>query len=264
MVLILILSQTYLCNMKHSIRLLLCLFFVMGYDAYAQIPHPRETFGHEVGADYKLADYDQMLAYYEKLAASTDRVQMIEIGKSSMGRPVKLVFISNKENMKQLDRWKEISEKLARAEITEEEARKLSKEGKAIVWFDGGMHATERAHAQMTSELMWKIASEESDEMQKIRDEVITLVVPVINPDGVDIVVDWYRKTLGTPFESSGPPVLYQKYVGHDNNRDWFMNNMQETKVITNVLYNEWYPQIIHNHHQTAPRWAMIFFTAIS
>ncbi len=245
--------------MKRSIQLLLCLFMMVGIDAYAQIPHPRETFGHEVGADYKLADYDQMLEYYDKLAASTDRVQMIEIGKSSMGRPIKLVFISNKENMKQLDKWKEISEKLARAEITEEEARRLSKEGKAIVWFDGGMHATERAHAQMTSELMWKIASEESDEMKKIRDEVITLVVPVINPDGVDIVVDWYRKTLGTPFESSGPPVLYQKYVGHDNNRDWFMNNMQETKVITNILYNEWYPQIIHNHHQTAPRWAMIF-----
>jgi zinc carboxypeptidase len=245
--------------MKRSFKILFVLLLLTGYSLSAQIPHPRDSYGHEVGADYKLADYDQMLAYYEKLAASTDRVQMIEIGKSSMGRPVKLVFISNKENMKQLDRWKEISEKLARAEITEEEARKLSKEGKAIVWFDGGMHATERAHAQMTSELMWKIASEESDEMKKIRDEVITLVVPVINPDGVDIVVDWYRKTLGTPYESSGPPVLYQKYVGHDNNRDWFMNNMQETKIITNILYNEWYPQIIHNHHQTAPRWAMIF-----
>ena len=246
--------------MKRSLNVIFGLLLLTGFSLSAQqIPHPRDTYGHEVGADYKLADYDQMLEYYDKLAASSDRVQMIEIGKSSMGRPVKLVFISSEENMKQLDRWKEISEKLARAEISEEEARKLSKEGKAIVWFDGGMHATERAHAQMTSELMWKIASEESDEMKKIRDEVITLVVPVINPDGVDIVVDWYRKTLGTPYESSGPPVLYQKYVGHDNNRDWFMNNMEETKVITNVLYNEWYPQIIHNHHQTAPRWAMIF-----
>ena len=248
--------------MKRSLNVIFGLLLLTGFSLSAQqIPHPRDTYGHEVGADYKLADYDQMLEYYDKLAASSDRVQMIEIGKSSMGRPVKLVFISSEENMKQLDRWKEISEKLARAEISEEEARKLSKEGKAIVWFDGGMHATERAHAQMTSELMWKIASEESDEMKKIRDEVITLVVPVINPDGVDIVVDWYRKTLGTPYESSGPPVLYQKYVGHDNNRDWFMNNMEETKVITNVLYNEWYPQIIHNHHQTAPRWAMIFLT---
>ncbi len=235
------------------------MLLLTAFSLSAQIPHPRDTYGHEVGADYKLADYDQMLAYYDKLAASTDRVQMIDIGKSVMGRPMKLVFISSEDNMKQLDKWREISEKLSRAEITEEEARKMAKDGKAIVWFDGGMHATERAHAQMTSELMWKVASEESDEMRKIRDNVITLVVPVINPDGVDIVVDWYRKTLGTPYESSGPPVLYQKYVGHDNNRDWFMNNMPETKAVTNVLYNQWYPQIVHNHHQTAPRWAMIF-----
>ncbi len=245
--------------MKKTLWQFLCLLFVLSTYSYAQIPHPRETFGHEVGADYKLADYDQMLEYYDKLAASTDRVQMIEIGKSVMGRPIKLVFISSEENMKSLDRWREISEKLARAEISEEEARRLSKDGKAIVWFDGGMHATERAHAQMTSELMWRIASEESDEMRKIRDNVVSLVVPVINPDGVDIVVDWYRKNQGTPFETTGPPILYQKYVGHDNNRDWFMNNMPETKAITNILHNSWYPQIVHNHHQTAPRWAMIF-----
>ncbi len=236
------------------------MLFLACFSLSAQkIPHPRETFGHEVGADYKLADYDQMLEYYDKLAASTDRVQMIDIGKSVMGRPMKLVFISSEENMKKLEQWREISEKLSRAEITEAEAKKLSKDGKAIVWFDGGMHATERAHAQMTSELMWRIAAEESEEMQKIRDNVITLVVPVINPDGVDIVVDWYRKTLGTPYESSSPPILYQKYVGHDNNRDWFMNNMPETKAVTTVLYNQWYPQIVHNHHQTAPRGAMIF-----
>ncbi len=225
----------------------------------AQIPHPRDTYGHEVNADNVMADYSTMLSYYEKLAASTDRVQMIEIGKSSMGRPIKLLFISSAENIAQLEKWRDISEKLARAEITEEEARKFSKEGKAVVWIDMGMHATERATAQMAPELMWRIASEESDEMKKIRENVITMVVPAINPDGVDIVVDWYRKTVGTNADSSTPPVLYQKYVGHDNNRDWFMNNMKETRVITNVLYNQWYPQIIHNHHQTAPRWAMIF-----
>ncbi|GAB5529357.1 MAG: hypothetical protein Roseis3KO_11340 [Roseivirga sp.] len=245
--------------MRNSLRLLLCLFFFASFQLNAQIPKPADTFGFEVGADYKLADYDQMLAYYDKLAASTDRVQMIEIGKSVMGRPIKLVFISSEENMKSLDKWREISEKLSRARIRPEEARRLADEGKAIVWFDGGMHATERAHAQMTSELMWRIASEESKEMKKIRDNVITLVVPVINPDGVDIVVDWYKKNLGTPFETTNPPILYQKYVGHDNNRDWFMNNMPETKAVTNILYNEWYPQIVHNHHQTSPAWARIF-----
>ena len=245
--------------MKNYFRFLFCLFFLASISINAQIPKPSDVFGFEVGADYKLADYDQMLEYYEKLAASTDRVQMIEIGKSVMGRPMKLLFISSEENMKSLEKWRTISEKLSRARISPEEAKKLSYEGKAIVWFDGGMHATERAHAQMTSELMWRIASEESEEMKKIRDNVITLVVPVINPDGVDIVVDWYKKNLGTPYETTGPPILYQKYVGHDNNRDWFMSNMPETKAVTTVLYNQWYPQIVHNHHQTSPSWARIF-----
>jgi hypothetical protein len=245
--------------MKTSIRFFQCLIFLFSFVLVAQIPKPSDVFGFEVGADYKLADYDQMLEYYEKLDASTDRVKMIEIGKSVMGRPIKLLFISSEENMKSLEKWQTISEKLSRARISEDEARKLSMEGKAIVWFDGGMHATERAHAQMTSELMWRIASEESYEMKKIRDNVVSLVVPVINPDGVDIVVDWYKKNLGTPYETSGPPILYQKYVGHDNNRDWFMNNMPETRAATTVLYNQWYPQIVHNHHQTSPAWARIF-----
>ena len=134
-------------NLKPDMKRLLTMFLAImagaSAIAQAQIPHPRETFGHEVGADYKLADYSQMLEYYNKLAASTDRVQMIEIGKSSMGKSMKLFFISSEENMAQLEKWREISEKLSRAEISEAEARRLSKDGKAIVWFDGGMHAIE-------------------------------------------------------------------------------------------------------------------------
>ncbi|MGE0590069.1 MAG: M14 metallopeptidase family protein [Cyclobacteriaceae bacterium] len=227
--------------------------------AVGQIPKPSETFGFEPGADYKMATYDQMLSYYEKLDAATDRVKVTEIGKSVRGRPMKLIFISSEENMKSLDKWGDISEKLARARITEKEAQQLAKDGKAIIWFDGGMHASEKAHAQMTPELLYRIAAEESDEMKKIRDNVITLVVPVINPDGLDIEGAWYRKNLGTIYETSGPPILYQEYVGHDNNRDWFMGNMPETKAVMNVLYNQWYPQIIHNHHQSSPAWARIF-----
>ncbi len=227
--------------------------------AIGQIPKPSATFGFEPGADYKMATYDQMVAYYEKLDAATDRVKVTEIGKSVRGRPIKLIFISSEENMKSLDKWKSISEKMARARISETEARQLAKDGKAIIWFDGGMHASEKAHAQMTPELLYRIAAEESDEMKQIRDNVITLVVPVINPDGLDIEGAWYRKNLGTIYETSGPPILYQEYVGHDNNRDWFMGNMPETRAVMNVLYNEWYPQIIHNHHQSSPAWARIF-----
>ena len=225
----------------------------------AQVPSPEDVFGFKVGADYKLADYDQMLEFYDKLDAASDRVKMIDIGKSVMGRPIKLLFISSEENLMSLERWQDISEKLARARITEEEARELAEFGRAVVWIDGGMHATERACAQMTNELAYKIATEETQEMKKIRNNVITLLAPVVNPDGLDIVVDWYRQNLGTPYETSRPPILYQKYVGHDNNRDWFMNNMPETQHITQVLYREWYPQIVLNHHQTSPAWARIF-----
>lgn len=242
-----------------KIRILCLALVAMIVTAFGQIPKPSETFGFEPGADYKMATYDQMLAYYEKLDAATDRVKVTEIGKSVRGRPIKLIFISSEENMKSLDKWKNISEKMARARISETEAQQLAKEGKAIIWFDGGMHASEKAHAQMTPELLYRIAAEESDEMKQIRNNVVTLVVPVINPDGLDIEGAWYRKNLGTVYETSGPPILYQEYVGHDNNRDWFMGNMPETKAVMNVLYNEWYPQIVHNHHQSSPAWARIF-----
>ena len=225
----------------------------------AQIPAPEEVFGFRVGADYKLARYDQMLTYYDKLVASSDRIRMIDIGRSVMGRPIKLFFISSAANLQQLDKWRSISEQLARARISPQEARQLAQQGKAVVWIDGGMHAREAAHAQMTSELAWRLVSEESPEMQKIRDNVIILLCPVINPDGLEIVATWYERNLGTPWETTDPPILYQKYVGHDNNRDWFMNNMPETRAATHVLYREWYPQIVHNHHQTSPAWARIF-----
>ena len=232
---------------------------------YSQkVPSPQDVFGFRIGDDYKLADHSQMVDYYKKLANASDRVQLTEVGKSALGRPMILLFISTPENLQQLDKWKSISAKLARARVSEDEAEKLVKEGKSILWIDGGMHATERAHGQMTSELAYRVATEESDEMKKIRENVILLLMPVINPDGMDIVVDWYRRNLGTPFETTGPPWLYHHYVGHDNNRDWFMNNMPESQACSRVIYNEWYPQIIYNHHQTGPSWARIFLPPFS
>ena len=225
---------------------------------------PEAIFGFKVGADYKLADYSQMLTFHRQLAKNSDRVLLEEIGKSSEGRPMVLLYISSPENLSQLDKWKKISGELALARIDDATAKKHSKNGKAILWIDGGMHATERAHGQMTAELAYKIATEETDEMQKIRENVIVLLMTVINPDGMAIVVDWYRKNLGTPYETTGPPVLYQKYVGHDNNRDWFMNNMLESQAVSYKLYNEWYPQIVYNHHQTGPAWARIFLPPFS
>lgn len=227
--------------------------------AQAQVPMPEDVYGFKPGADYKLADYGQMLEYYEKLDAASDRVKKIQIGETVLGRPMILLFISTEENIKQLDKWQEISEKMSRARISDKEAQSLSKEGKAIVWIDGGMHSTELAHGQMTSELAYRIATEETEEMKKIRENVITLLMPVMNPDGLDIVTSWYRNHLGTPYETSRQPWLYHHYIGHDNNRDWFMNNMPETINVSNILYKEWFPQIVYNQHQTSPSWARIF-----
>lgn len=240
---------------------LICLFGlnVTSGLGLAQVPHPADVFGFTPGDDYKLATYSQMLDYYKQLDAASDRVQLREIGQTVLGRPMLLIFISSEENMKQLDKWRTISEQLARARIDDETARQLAKEGKSITWIDGGLHATEVAHAQMTSLLAYKVATEETPEMQKIRENTILLLMPVMNPDGLDIVAAWYKRNLGTPFETTRPPWLYHYYVGHDNNRDWFMNNMPESKAVSQVIYNEWYPQIVYNHHQTGPSWTRIF-----
>ncbi|HIA00055.1 MAG TPA: peptidase M14, partial [Candidatus Marinimicrobia bacterium] len=168
-------------NRKWTVYLLSAVFLLsVGHSQ--KPPSPQDVFGFRIGDDYKLADHSQMVDYYKKLADASDRVQLTEIGKSALGRPMLLLFISTPENLKQLDNWKSISTKLARARVSEDEAKKLVKEGKSILWIDGGMHATERAHGQMTAELAYRVATEESDEMKKIRENVILLLMPVINP----------------------------------------------------------------------------------
>lgn len=223
-----------------------------------KVPSPKDVYGFRVGDDYKLADYAQIEDYLTQLDNASNRIKKIEIGETVLGRKMYLLFISSEKNLAQLDKWKDIGAKLARASVSDQEAAKLSQEGKAIVWIDGGMHSTELAHGQMTSELAYTLATSETAEMKNIRENVITLLMPVMNPDGLDIVVDWYRKNMDTPYETSRPPILYHYYMGHDNNRDWFMNNMPETYNVTKILYNEWYPQIVYNHHQSSPAWTKI------
>ena len=225
----------------------------------AQIPKPADVIGFEPGSDYKLAKWNQLIEYYRALDAASDRVQLREIGRSVLEKPLLLLYISSEANLARLDEWREMSEALARARIDDETAARYAAEGKAVVWLDAGLHATEVAPSQMMPHLAYRVVTEDSAEMEKIRDNVILLLMPSMNPDGLDIVADWYRKNLETPFETSRPPELYHHYVGHDNNRDWFMNNMPESRAVTGVLYREWFPQIVYNHHQTGPAWARIF-----
>ena len=219
---------------------------------------PADIFGFQPGDDYKLASYKQMEVYYRQLAQESDRVQLREIGKTTLGKNLYLLTISSAENLAKLDKYRSISEQLARGRVDSETAESLAVEGKAVVWIDGGLHATEVAHGQMTSLLAHRVATEESAEMQQIRDNVIFLLMPIMNPDGLEIVRKWYESQLGTAFEQTTPPELYHHYVGHDNNRDFFMNNMPESKAVAKVIYNEWYPQIIYNQHQSSPGYARI------
>lgn len=227
--------------------------------AWGQVPSPEDAFGFPPGADYKVADYDQMQDYFRALAAASPRAELREIGRSAKGRPILLLVISSEENIRRMQEWRGTAEKLARGRVTEEEARSLAANGKAVVWVDGGMDDQEYATAQMTPELAYKVITDESREMRFIRDNVVLLLNPVLNPDGVANDVSWYREVLGTPWETTRPPRLGQPWAGTDNNRDWFMNNQPETQAVSKVLYSEWYPQIVYNQHQPGPDYARIF-----
>jgi hypothetical protein len=225
----------------------------------ASVPLPESVLGHYPGQDFQLADWPTILEYLETLAASSDRMVLEEIGRSTEGQPLVVALISSPDNLRERERYRGISEQLARARVDEAAAAELVAEGRAIVWIDSGLHATEVAHGQHAPELAYVLVAGESDELQRMRDDVIVVLMPNMNPDGLNIVTEWYRQNLGTPFETAPLPVLYQKYVGHDNNRDWYMITQPETRAVSEQLYRRWYPQIVYNHHQTAPFPARMF-----
>jgi hypothetical protein len=237
----------------------IALAFCMAACARAAVPAPAQHFGFTPGDDYKLADSAEIFAYFHKLAAASDRIRVEEFGRSSENRPMYVAFISAPENLKKLDRYRQISARLALGQAGAEEARALAEEGRAIVWIDSGLHASEVAPAQQAPLLAYKMLTDESAEMEAVRRNVILMQVPVINPDGLDMVAHWYRKNAGTPYETAPLPRLFQKYAGHDNNRDWFMLNLPETRHVTRLLFREWFPQIVYNQHQAPPFPARIF-----
>jgi hypothetical protein len=222
------------------------------------VPTPKEFFGFNVGDDYKLANYTQAEGYFKKVAAASDRVLLKEIGKSEEGRTQYVMVVSSPANLKKIDRYKEIAQKLARAEnLTDQEAAKLALEGKPIIWIDGGLHATETVGAQQLLETYYALTSRTDAETMRILDDVIILLSQV-NPDGQELVSNWYMAGNDDSKRNMNIPRLYQKYVGHDNNRDFFMNNMSESANISRQQYIEWMPQIIYNHHQTSPAGAVV------
>jgi hypothetical protein len=224
------------------------------------ITPPSAEFGANIGDDYFLATYSQLEAYWKRLARESDRLRLVDIGRTEEGRSQWMAIVSAPENLRRLDHYRDISRRLALAEgLTDAQARALAAEGKAIVWINGGLHASEVLGAQQLIETVYQLVSRSDEETRRFLREVIVLAVHA-NPDGHELVAEWYmrekdpaRRTL------AGVPRAYQKYVGHDNNRDFYMSSQAETINMNRILYKEWFPQIVYDHHQTGPPGTVMF-----
>jgi hypothetical protein len=244
-----------------SARHALALAAVLALPAAAQqrLTSPKDFFGHEIGADYVLPNYTKFVEYWQKLATESDRMDLDTIGVTAEGRPQIMAIVSSPENLRNRERYRRIAEQLARAEgITAEQARQLAKEGKGIVWIDGGLHATEVLGAQQLIESNWQLVSRDDEETQRLRNDLIIVMVHA-NPDGMELVSNWYMRESDPRRRNTNIPRLYQKYIGHDNNRDFYLAAQPESENMNRVLYTEWYPQVMYNHHQTGPAGTVMF-----
>ena len=223
-------------------------------NAQPRITSPKEYLGFNVGDDYQLANYTQLAQYWRKLDAESDRLTVQEIGNTAEGRPQLMAIVTSPANHRVLAKYRDISRRLALAEgLSDDEAHRLAREGKAVVWIDGGLHATETLGAQQLIESVYQMVSRTDEETMRFLNDCIVLFVHA-NPDGNELVSDWYmRNPVPDKRTLSGLPRLYQKYIGHDNNRDFFASTQAETQNINRVLYRDWLPQILYNHHQSGP-----------
>ncbi|MGI6357741.1 MAG: M14 family metallopeptidase [Bacillota bacterium] len=216
-----------------------------------EISSPEQHLGFPVGSDRRLANWEQIAGYFTLLAEQADCLQLEELGKSTEGRPFLLATISSPENLARLDHYRAIQARLADPRgLSEQEAAELIAEGKTICLITCSIHASEVGAAQMSMELAYDLVTRNDRETAEILDNVIFLLVPSLNPDGLDMVVDWYEQSLGTAYEGMMLPELYQKYTGHDNNRDWFMATQVETRLAIEKIHNVWHPHIVHDQHQ--------------
>jgi hypothetical protein len=224
------------------------------------ITSPKEEFGFDIGADYRLVNYTQMEAYWKKLASESDRMKLTDIGMTAEGRHQWMAVVSSPENIRNLAHYQDISRRMAAAEgISSGQARALANEGKAVVWIDGGLHATEVAGSQNIIEMLYQMLSRtDAETMRLLRDDI--MLVTAANPDGQELVANWYMRDKDETHRTmNGLPRLYNKYIGHDDNRDSLTSNMPETANMNRQLFIEWNPQLMYNHHQSGPAGEVIF-----
>ena len=246
--------------MKRAVALFVLLTGATFAFAQQAVTSPESAFGFKLGADRKLADWAQLTAYYKKLSTESNRIRYEELGKTTEGRPFVAVTISAPENLANLDHYLDIQRRLADPRITSpEEAKKLIADGKTIVAVTANIHSTEIASSQSVAQFAYELATSDSPRIQTILHNVIIVLVPSQNPDGQQLVVDWYKKYLGTPYEGSQPVVIWHHYTGHDDNRDWATFTQVETRLTTEKVLNRWHPEILYDMHQQGENAARIY-----
>jgi len=226
------------------------------------VPTPREHFGFDIGADRKLANWDGLTAYFERVAQASPRVVVDTLGSTTVGQPFVMLTITSPANHARLEEFRQIQEKLADPRLvgSEAELEELLDAGRAVVLITQGIHASEVGASQMSANLAYELATSEDPRVLEILDNVIVLQIPSLNPDGLQWVADWYNQHVGTPFEAAPLPWLYHFYTGHDNNRDWYAFTQAETVLTVLGAHNAWHPQITHDVHQMGANGARIFF----
>jgi hypothetical protein len=225
------------------------------------IPSPKSVLGFTPGDDRTIADWSQITNYFERLDRASDRVLVQTLGQSTLKRPLIVAFISARENILALEKYKDIQRQLADPRLVTQKLQRdrLIAQGKVVVAISCSIHSTEIVASQMSMQLAYDLATAQEADTREILQNTILLLIPSPNPDGIDIVANWYRKTLGTPYEGKEPPELYHHYAGHDDNRDWFMLNLKETQQITRLLWHEWFPQIVYDVHQQGSNGSRFF-----
>ena len=258
-------SSIFYYTAKRAVCVALFSIFSIFTIAAQTVPSPKSVLGFQPTDDKTIADWTQISNYFAKLDAASDKVKVEEIGKTTLGKSQIVAYISSAENIKELNFYKELNSLTSGYRNPEykdfvlspedsypyiETSINLIKDGKTIVAISCSIHSTEIVASQMSMNLAYELATATDETTKQILENTILLLIPSANPDGVDIVADWYRKTLGTKYEGSSPPELYHHYAGHDNNRDWFMMNLAETRNITKLFWQEWFPQIVYDIHQ--------------
>ncbi len=261
-------------KMIHLYRTLLLILLCLGWPGFVQaqagrnlpnssvlpVPAPENDLGFKIGTDRKLAKWERFVAYFEHLDAASDRMTVENLGKTTLGRPFIVATISAPENLKRLDEIKLIQRRLADPRGQDANlANDLLQRGKTVVVITCSIHSTEVGGTFTATELAYRLTSSTAPEIRQILENTIILLVPSLNPDGTDIVADWYQKTLGTPAEGTTPPELYHHYTGHDNNRDWYAFTQVETQLTVDKILNVWHPNILHDIHQQGANGSRMF-----